>query len=178
MTRQDRRIGHEATACIARAGTTTPGKPMEIQIDDLRSDEIIRLLQDHLEDMYANSPPGSVHALDLDRLRQPEITFWSLWDHGELAGCVALKALDPCHGEIKSMRTARSFRRKGVATMLLQHLLHEAKRCNYRRLSLETGSMAFFEPARALYASFGFEYCGPFSDYQADPHSVFMTKPL
>ena len=103
---------------------------------------------------------------------------WTLWDAGTLAGCGALKELDPQHGEIKSMRTAASHRRQGVAKQLLQHLLVEAKRRGYTRVSLETGSMEFFLPARALYASVGFAYCPPFADYRADPNSVFMTKAL
>jgi putative acetyltransferase len=151
---------------------------MEIRIDDLTGPEIARLLTEHLADMHANSPPESVHALDLDRLRQPEITFWTIWDEDRLAGCIALKQLDPQHGEIKSMRTPRELRGRGAARLLLQHLIAEARRRDYRRLSLETGSQAFFEPARLLYASFGFEECAPFADYREDPNSVFMSKTL
>lgn len=151
---------------------------MDIRLDDLRGPEIAALLQEHLRDMHRVSPPESVHALDLESLRQPDITFWTLWDAGILAGCGALKALDPQHAEIKSMRTASSHRRQGVAKQLLQHLLAEAKQRGYTRVSLETGSMDFFLPARALYASFGFEPCPPFADYIADPNSVFMTKEL
>ena len=151
---------------------------MDIRIDDLSGPEIAELLQEHLRDMYRVSPPESVHALDLDSLRKPEITFWTIWDAGILAGCGAIKELDPQHAEIKSMRTASSHRRKGVAKQLLQHLLDEAKQRGYTRVSLETGSMDFFMPARALYASFGFKNCSPFSDYIADPNSVFMTKEL
>ena len=101
-----------------------------------------------------------------------------MWDAGVLAGCGARKALDPQHAAITSMRTASAHRRKGVAKQLLQHLLEEAKQRGYTRVSLETGSMEFFRPARALYASFGFAPCPPFADYRADPHSVFMTKAL
>jgi putative acetyltransferase len=151
---------------------------MEIRIDDLTGPEIARLLTEHLADMHANSPPESVHALDLDRLRQPEITFWTIWDEDRLAGCIALKQLDPQHGEIKSMRTPRELRGRGAARLLLQHLIAEARRRDYRRLSLETGSQAFFEPARLLYASFGFVECAPFADYREDPNSVFMSKTL
>ena len=151
---------------------------MDIRIDDLSGPEIAELLQEHLRDMYRVSPPESVHALDLDSLRKPEITFWTIWDAGILAGCGAIKELDPQHAEIKSMRTASSHRRKGVAKQLLQHLLDEAKQRGYTRVSLETGSMDFFLPARALYASFGFKNCPPFADYIADPNSVFMTKEL
>ena len=151
---------------------------MDIRIDDLSGPEIAELLQEHLRDMYRVSPPESVHALDLESLRKPEITFWTIWDAGILAGCGAIKELDPQHAEIKSMRTAPSHRRKGVAKQLLQYLLDEAKQRGYTRVSLETGSMDFFMPARALYASFGFKNCSPFSDYIADPNSVFMTKEL
>ena len=150
----------------------------EIRIDDLRGSEIAALLQEHLDDMALHSPPESIHALDLDKLRRPEITFWSVWRDGELMGCGAIKELDATHGEIKSMRTSMHHRRKGVAALMLQHILVEAARRGYQRLSLETGSPAAFEPARAMYAGFGFEPCGPFADYVEDPYSVFMTKLL
>jgi putative acetyltransferase len=151
---------------------------MDIRIDDLGGPEIAALLHEHLRDMHRVSPPESIHALDLESLRRPEITFWTIWDAGILAGCGAIKELDPQHAEIKSMRTASSHRRKGVAKQLLQHLLDVAKQRGYTRVSLETGSMDFFMPARALYASFGFENCPPFADYIADNNSVFMTKKL
>jgi putative acetyltransferase len=151
---------------------------MDIRLDDLRGPEIAALLQEHLRDMHRVSPPESVHALDLESLRKPDITFWTMWDAGILVGCGALKELDPQHAEIKSMRTASSHRRQGVAKQLLQHLLAEAKQRGYTRVSLETGSMEFFLPARALYASFGFAQCAPFANYSADPNSVFMTKEL
>src|SRR5688572_33003596 len=128
--------------------------------------------------MHEHSPPESVHALPLEQLRRPEITFWSVWQGAELMGCGALKELDPRHGEIKSMRTATAHLRKGVAAKLLEHIVTEAKKRAYRRLSLETGSMAAFTPARALYAGFGFQPCGPFGDYLDDPNSVFMTMDL
>ena len=124
------------------------------------------------------SPPESVHALDLDGLRKPGVTFWSIWNGSDLAGCGALKELNEKHAEIKSMRTAYAYQRKGVASQVLRHLMEEAKRRGYRRLSLETGSMEYFEPARRLYASFGFSHGGPFGDYGEDLNSVFMTKEL
>lgn len=151
---------------------------MEIKIDLLDGQEIVALLNEHLEDMYATSPPESIHALDLDALKKPDITFWSAWDEGELLGCAALKQLDETHAEIKSMRTARTARNRGVASQLLKHVLNVAKERNYSRLSLETGSMEFFKPARTLYEKHGFEYCPPFADYQPDPNSEFMTKKL
>lgn len=149
-----------------------------IRLDDLRGQEVMALLEEHLRDMHATSPPESIHALDLDGLRRPEISFWTLWDAGVLAGCAALKTLDVTWGEIKSMRTARTHHRRGVGSALLRHLIDEARRRNYRMLSLETGSMAYFAPARALYRKFGFVECGPFAAYREDPNSVFMTLSL
>lgn len=148
---------------------------MEIKIDDLTGPEVAELVGEHLQGMLLNSPPESIHALNLEGLRKPEITFWSAWEGKELVGCGALKELDGQHGEIKSMRTSASHLRKGVAKRMLQHIIEEAKRRGYRQLSLETGSMDAFGPARRLYASFGFQYCQPFSDYIEDPNSVFMT---
>ena len=150
----------------------------KIRLDDLRGPEIAALLEEHLREMRATSPPESKHALDLEGLRKPDISFWTLWDDGVLAGCAALKTLNDGWGEIKSMRTARAHQRRGVAAMLLRHLIEEARRRNYRRISLETGSMAYFAPARALYRKFGFEECGPFASYREDPNSVFMTLSL
>lgn len=151
---------------------------MKIRIDDLSSPEIIGLLREHLHSMTLHSPPESIHALDVEGLRKPEITFWSAWDGTELMGCGAIKELDPEHGEIKSMRTASTHLRKGVAAALMRHILDEARRRSYQRLSLETGSMEAFAPARRLYASFGFEECAPFGDYVEDPYSTFMTREL
>lgn len=151
---------------------------MEIRIDDLRGPEIAALLEEHLQSMHQHSPPESVHALDLNALRKPEITFWTAWDGKELLGCGALKELDPTHGEIKSMRTATRHLRKGVALSIMQVILAEAEKRAYWRLSLETGSMAAFAPARAMYARLGFQLCGPFQGYVEDRHSVFMTKEL
>jgi putative acetyltransferase len=128
--------------------------------------------------MYATSPAESVHALDLNALRQPDITFWTLWDNTQLAGCGALKTLDREHAEIKSMRTANAYRRRGVAAQLLQHILAQAVQRGLTRISLETGSMEYFAPARELYRRYGFSECGPFGDYKEDPHSLFMTKSL
>lgn len=151
---------------------------MHIKIDDLRGPEIAALLNQHLEDMYATSPPESVHALDLDKLRKPDITFWTVWEGNKLAGCGAIKQHDPTHAEVKSMRTDPAFRRRGVGAKMLGHIIEESKRRRYQRLSLETGSMEYFDPARRLYEQFGFVYCEPFADYVLDPHSVFMTLEL
>jgi putative acetyltransferase len=152
--------------------------PFIIRRDDLSGPEIADLLADHLRDMLEHSPPESVHALDLEKLKKPNITFWSIWSGERLVGCGAIKELDKHHGEIKSMRTYREFRGKGAGKTMLRYILSEAKRRGYKRLSLETGSMDAFEPARGLYESHGFEYCGPFDDYILDPNSVFMTMEL
>jgi putative acetyltransferase len=151
---------------------------MQIRIDDLSGPEVHALLREHLRGVAVHSPPESVHALDLAALRRPEITFWTAWTDGALLGCGALKELDARHGEIKSMRTAAGHLRKGVATNLLREIVADARRRGYARLSLETGSAEAFAPARALYAKFGFEGCGPFGDYVIDPYSVFMTMEL
>lgn len=151
---------------------------MQIELDDLRRPQIHALLNEHLRSMYALSPPESVHALDLDKLRQPGISFWSAWEGPTLLGCGALKELDPRHGEVKSMRTPENLRRRGAGRAILAHLIEVARARGYQRLSLETGSMAAFLPAQRLYQSFGFEYCGPFGDYREDPNSRFMTLRL
>jgi len=151
---------------------------MEIRLDDLRGPEIRALLEEHLRNMHELSPPESVHALDLDALRHPSISFWTAWEGSELLGCGALKELDHRHGEIKSMRTAMAHRQKGVARAILERIVSEARSRSYGRLSLETGSQAGFLPARRLYESFGFTYCTPFADYIEDPNSAFMTREL
>jgi putative acetyltransferase len=154
------------------------GIVVEIKIDDLTGPEVIELVREHLHSMTLHSPPESIHALNLDELKKQEITFWSVWERDELAGCGALKEIDAQHGEIKSMRTSSLHVRKGVAKRLLEHIIEEARQRGYQRISLETGSMAAFEPAKRLYTSFGFQYCKPFSNYIEDPNSVFMTKQL
>ncbi len=151
---------------------------MLIKLDDISGPEVCALLREHLEFAAKHSPPESIHALDVAGLKQPEVTFWTAWENSELLGCGALKELDKHHGEIKSMRTSARHLRKGVASQVLSYLIAEAKRRGYRRLSLETGSMEAFAPARQLYARFGFEHCGPFADYVEDPYSVFMTLKL
>ena len=151
---------------------------MHIRVDDLSGAEVRALLDEHLAHMHSLGPPESTHALPIEELRRPEVTFWSAWEDDELLGCGALKELDPEHGEVKSMRTATRHLRKGVARAMLIHILEEATRRGYRRVSLETGSRPPFEAARKLYANHGFAYCGPFADYWDDPNSVFMTKEL
>ncbi|KKI89279.1 acetyltransferase [Bacillus sp. SA1-12] len=151
---------------------------MEIKLDDLSGAKVAALIGEHLQGMALHSPPESIHALNLDGLKHPDVTFWSAWEQDEVVGCGALKELDDIHGEIKSMRTSSAHLRKGVARKILEHIVAEAKQRGYQRLSLETGSMAAFEPARRLYESFGFTYCTPFADYKEDPNSMFMTKAL
>jgi len=151
---------------------------MRIEVDDLSRAEIHALLAEHLRDMHEFSPPESVHALNLEGLKASDITFWSMWDDRMLIGCGALKELSALHGEIKSMRTPASRRRSGAGRAMLAHIVEEARRRGYERLSLETGSMEAFKPAQRLYESFGFAYCGPFASYVEDPFSVFMTKLL
>jgi putative acetyltransferase len=151
---------------------------LQIKLDDLSGPQIRELLEAHLRSMHELSPPESVHALDIDKLRQPDITFWTAWQGDELLGCGALREMSPTHGEVKSMRTAEAHRGRGVARAVLQHIVEEARSRAYERLSLETGSMKAFEPAQKLYASFGFSYCGPFGGYVEDPNSVFLTKAL
>jgi putative acetyltransferase len=151
---------------------------MKIELDDLSRPEVHALLNEHLANMHQLSPRESVHALDVERLRQPGITFWTAWDGALLLGCGALKELDPKHGEVKSMRTPAALRRRGAGRALLTHIVAEARSRGYERLSLETGSVSAFVPAQKLYESFGFTRCGPFQGYAEDPHSVFMTLRL
>jgi len=151
---------------------------MEVRRDDLTGPQIRTLLEEHLRSMHSLSPPESVHALDLDGLRRPEITFWTVWSAAGLLGCGALKQIDARHGEIKSMRTVAAHLRNGVGRAMVAHIIAEARRRNYTRLSLETGAQDAFEPARRLYESFGFSRCGPFEGYVEDPNSVYMTRDL
>ena len=151
---------------------------MRIEPGDLADTAVISLLGEHLAGMAEHSPPESIHALDIEALKAPGISFWTIRDGPDLCGCGALKELDPQHGEIKSMRTAAAHVRKGVGANMLRHIVEEARRRGYVRLSLETGSGPGFDAALALYEKFGFEYCGPFADYRDDPFSRFMTLDL
>jgi putative acetyltransferase len=151
---------------------------IRIVVDDLRGPQVALLLQSHLDSMREHSPAGSVHALDLDALRQPGITFWTAWEGDSLMGCGALKTLGRDHGEVKSMRTHEAHLRKGVAAGLLTQIVAAARERGYRRLSLETGSGKPFEAAHRLYERFGFVACGPFADYREDPFSRFFTLSL
>ena len=151
---------------------------MQIAVDDLTGPQIAAFLEEHVQEMLSITPPESKHALDLEALRRPEITFWSVTDGGVLVGCGALKQLDAGHAEVKSMRTLAARKRSGIGSLLLGHIITEARRMGFTRLSLETGSADFFAPARRLYEKFGFRYCEPFADYRLDPLSVFLTRTL
>jgi len=144
-------------------------------LDDPR---VQALLEHHVRTARAETAIGSAHALDPDRLRSPDMKFWCAWDGERLLGVGALRQLSPSHGEIKSMHTVEVSRRTGVGTAMLRHIIDAARTMGITRLSLETGSWAFFNPARALYRSHGFVECPPFGEYVADPNSVFMTLEL
>ena len=147
----------------------------EIAIDDPRSADIRELLKRHLTFAHTHTPPQDVHALDIDGLLDPGVTFYSCRLDGQLLAVGALKRLDPRHAEVKSMHTAQEARGRGLGRAMLNHLIAVAGDRGYRRISLETGTMAAFAPARSLYASVGFAPCGPFADYQPSPSNVFMT---
>jgi len=151
---------------------------MRIEVDDLTRPEVLALLGEHLRNMYEITPAQSVQALDLDGLRRPDVTFWTAWEGVDLMGCGALREISPVHGEVKSMRTPQTLRRRGAGRAILGHIVGVARERRYERLSLETGAAAAFLPAQNLYASFGFERCGPFSGYAEDANSVFMSLRL
>ncbi|WHI45210.1 GNAT family N-acetyltransferase [Microbulbifer sp. JMSA004] len=151
---------------------------ISVQLDDLSDGSINNLLEAHLREMYRHSPPGSVHALNPDELNDPMITFWGARIDGVLAGCAALKEIDPNLGEIKSMKTHPLFLRKGVARALIERILEEAKQRKYKEIKLETGRTEAFAPAIALYRRYGFDDCDPFSHYKNDPFSLFLGKKL
>lgn len=156
---------------------------ISIDRDDPARHDVHQLLSEHLADMFATSPAESVHALDHSALSAPSIMFWTAREAGGLLGCGALKLLDsppgcPGHGEIKSMRTTANARGRGVATLMLRHILDYARARNLERLYLETGTEDYFAPARRLYARHGFTECSPFADYTLDPNSVFMELRL
>jgi putative acetyltransferase len=151
---------------------------MQIIPDDLTDSRVIDLLHYHLATALAQTAPGSAHALDLQELRSPDITFWTAWDSESLIATGALKQISHDHGEVKSMHTIATARRKGVASAVLQHIIAFARSRGISRLSLETGSWDYFGPAVALYRSHGFVECAPFAGYAPDPNSIFMTLEL
>ncbi|PKP82960.1 MAG: GNAT family N-acetyltransferase [Alphaproteobacteria bacterium HGW-Alphaproteobacteria-18] len=147
---------------------------IDIRPDDLTSLEMADLIVTHAQTMLASSPPESCHFLPIDGLRQPSVSVWSMWEDGALIGCGALKEIEPQQGEIKSMHTRAHLRGRGLGRLMLEHILSVAKTRGYTDLWLETGSMDAFIPARRLYETYGFGYCGPFGEYAEDPNSVFM----
>lgn len=151
---------------------------MYIERDDITRPQVLALLQEHLDNMHELSPPEQVFALDVSRLKVPDIDFWTIWDGGDLLGCGALKQLTSTQGEIKSMRTPAASRRRGAGRAMLTHIVAVARARGYDRLNLETGTHPAFGAAHTLYASVGFVFCGPFGSYREDPHSVFMSLQL
>lgn len=151
---------------------------IDIRSDDLSGEATRALIALHLEGMHATSPPESVHALDVDRLTDPAVSFWSAWIDGELAGIGALKEFGEGRGELKSMRVDDRFLGAGVGRAILRHIMDAARARGLTSLWLETGSPAEFVPAQRLYESEGFTRCGPFADYTEDPFSVYMTREL
>ena len=149
---------------------------MEIRTGELSNPHVIKLLQTHHNDMLKHSPVESVHVLDVSKLTQPNITFYSLWIDNNLAGVGALKALNTTHGEIKSMRTSSNYLRQGIAAKLLTHIIKQAALRGYKTISLETETAEAFLPAQKLYVQFGFKECEPFGNYELDPYSLFMSK--
>ena len=146
--------------------------------DDPRAADVRALIARHLAFANEHSPPEDVHALDLTGLLDPDVSFFSYRLDGELLAVGALRALGPSHGELKSMHTVKAARGGGIGRAMLDHLLDVARARGMRRVSLETGTMAAFEPARRLYARAGFEPCEPFGDYFHSPNSTCMTREL
>lgn len=140
--------------------------------------KVNELLTKHFIELRSVSPAGSTHVLDITGLKDQSIKFWSLWDNDELIGCGALKFLNKIHGEFKSIRVVDKFRKKGAGEKIFNHLIEEAKKLGIKKLSIETGSGKFFEPARKLFVNFGFQPCLPFAHYKEDPNSCFYTKDL
>ncbi|WP_108810377.1 GNAT family N-acetyltransferase [Sphingorhabdus sp. Alg231-15] len=151
---------------------------MDIRLDDLTGKPVQALLAAHLSGMQSNSPPGSVYALDLSGLKTPDVSVWTAWDSGHLMGVGALKQLSDTAGEIKSMRTDSAHLRKGVGLSILNHIIEEARRRGYKRISLETGSGDEFEPALRLYRKRGFENGEAFGNYEASAFNQFLHKSL
>lgn len=151
---------------------------MTIRIEraDFSRPDLVAFLQAHLDDLAPTAPAESRHALDLTMLQAPHVRLWVVYDDDQIVGTGALAELGPGHEELKSMRTDPMRRREGIARLVLAFLLDDAATRGIQRISLETGSMAFFAPARAMYAAAGFEECGPFGDYIDDPNSTFMTR--
>lgn len=154
------------------------GVLFQIRIDNLSSQDVQDLVSEHLDGMHKNSPPGHVNALAIEALRQPDVTFWSVWDGHSLCGCGALKELDAATGEIKSMRTRSAYLRRGIGQLVLDEIIRTARERQYRYLYLETGTGVAFEAAHALYTKNGFSRCGAFGDYTGSEFNVFMVRQL
>ena len=150
---------------------------LKIVAGGLDDPQVIRLLGIHLTNSRAQTAPGSAHALDLAGLKSPKSASGP-WDGDDLLAIGAMKRLSHSHGEVKSMHTAGAVRRRGVGSAMLEHIIHVARNRGIRKLSLETGSWAYFQPAVALYKRHGFVECPPFGDYKLDPNSIFMTRDL
>ena len=153
-------------------------QPLEFRLDDLSGEATRALISQHLAGMRANSPSDGMFALEIDKLRAPEVSVWSAWSGNDIAGCGALKRLDACRGELKSMRVADPFLGRGVGRALLNHLIGEARGSGMESLLLETGSSSAFTPALRLYETAGFVRCGPFGDYSDNAFSVFMIRSI
>jgi putative acetyltransferase len=151
---------------------------MRIIDGDLDDRRVVDLLQTHVTSARAQTAPGSAHALDLAGLKSHDISVWTIWEGETLAGVGALKRLSDHHGEVKSMHTAQAMRGKGAGSAMLRHIMAAAKARGISRLSLETGSWEYFDPARRLYREHGFVECPPFADYVLDPNSIFMSLEL
>jgi putative acetyltransferase len=151
---------------------------MDIIRGDLADPRILALLRYHFDKCHEVTPPGSAHVFSVEKLATPEIDFWAAWDGAALLGVGAMKPLDGRHGEVKSMHTAEAARRRGVGGAILRHIIATSRARGLTRLSLETGSFAYFAPAVALYKAHGFTECPPFGDYRPDPNSVFLTREI
>lgn len=151
---------------------------MHILRGNLSDERILRLLRYHFDKCHEVTPPGSAHVFDVSRLAAPDIDFWAAWDGEQLLGVGAMKPLDASHGEVKSMHTSEAARRRGVGSALIKHIIQASQARGLTRLSLETGSFGYFEPAVALYKAHGFGECEPFGDYKPDPNSVFLTRAI
>jgi putative acetyltransferase len=151
---------------------------MHIRRGDLTDPRIIALLSHHYDKCHEVTPKCSAHVFTVEKLAAPDIDFWAAWDGDTLLGVGAMKPLDPTHGEVKSMHTSGDARRRGVGSAMLMHIIETSRARGLTRLSLETGSFGYFEPAVALYRAHGFEECEPFGDYKPDPNSVFLTLNL
>ena len=149
---------------------------IEIRRGNLDDPRIVALLRYHFDKCHEVTPPGSAHVFDVKRLDAPDIDFFAAWEGDTLLGVGAVKYLDSHHGEVKSMHTSEAARRRGVGGAILQHIMKAAKGRGVERLSLETGSFGYFEPAVALYKAHGFEECEPFGSYRPDPNSLFLTR--